>query len=69
MDANREAIEDFKPRSRLFGRHGKGYNKSLDVITFPAISRMYFVVSDHRTEIYTGPDLDEAIDIYNKITV
>lgn len=65
--ASIEQIETFESVSRLFGHHGKGFNKSIDMITSAVNKRVWYVVNDHRIAIYSGPDLDEAVKIYNFI--
>ena len=61
-----ETFEGFYSRARLCGSHGYGSNKSIDVITDPVNGRMWFEFCDHRTTVYTGPSLNEAIKLYNQ---
>ena len=60
-------LEDFETITRLAGHHCKGINKSLDMKVNPVNKRIWFEVSDFRTVISAGPELDDAIDTYNNI--
>ena len=64
--AKKEDIEGFYPKTRLFGEHGNGINKSLDVVTDPIEKLVWYIYSDNRVEVYTGQDLDEAIELFNE---
>jgi hypothetical protein len=60
-------LAGFEAKSRLFGQHGKGVNLSIDMLSDPIHKTMYFILNDHGTERYKGPDLKDAVSIYNAI--
>jgi hypothetical protein len=64
---NKAMIECLRPKSRIFGCHNAHTNKAIDMITEVITKRIWFMVSTHHTAVYHGPDLDEAIGIYNKL--
>jgi hypothetical protein len=58
-------LEGFITRNRLFGIHGKGHNKSIDILVDPVEKRIWYEFTSCRSVIYHGPDLDEAIGYFN----
>lgn len=67
MEATREALEGFYPKTRLFGEHRKGKNKAMDVVCDPVNKRIWYEVSVSHQWVYTGPELDEAISLFNAL--
>ena len=63
----KEMLTGFEAKTRLYGHHGNGVNLSIDIITHPIRKVIWFVLNDNRMDVYTGPDLDTAIEIYNNI--
>jgi len=57
---------NYEARTRICGEHGKGVNKSIDVIINPALDRIWYEFRNNKKCIYKGPSIDEAIIIYNK---
>ena len=60
-------LEGFQARTVIFSRAGRGYQKRITLIVEPITGRMWYELRDHGTDVYCGPSLDEAIDIYNNI--
>lgn len=61
-------LGSFKVKNVLFSHyHCKGVNKSLHVVTDPIEKRVWYELSNSGEKIYTGPDLNTAIDIYNNL--
>jgi hypothetical protein len=68
MKNHKVTVDDFIgffPKTRLCGQHGNGKNKCIDVVTDPINKRVWYEFSDHHKVIYEGPELSEAIDLYN----
>jgi len=64
--AKREDLISFESKARMFAHYGRNTSKSLDIVTAPLDKTVWFIVTNHRLDVYTGPDLDKAIAIYNK---
>ena len=64
-DISIDDATDFVARQQLFGCYGGGNHLSIDVLTSVRDKRVWFEFSDRRTVVYSGPDLQEAIDLYN----
>ena len=61
----KEDIYGFYPKARMFGEHGKGKNKAIDVVTDPVEKRVWYEFSNNHNVVYCGPDLEEAIELFN----
>ena len=58
---------DFDNITRLAADHGKGTNKTFDMVVNAVNKRIWYVVVDHNDTIFSGHDIDIAIELYNKI--
>ena len=58
---------DFDSKTRLAADHGKNVNKTLDMMVNPANKRIWFVITDHKAQIFSGPSIDDAIECYNNL--
>jgi hypothetical protein len=64
----KDMIDGFVAKTRLFGCASRGLNpKSIDMLTDAVKKRVWYVVNDSGGGVYAGPDLDEAIEIYNNL--
>jgi len=63
----KEMIIGFQAKTRLFSQRSRDYNKTIDMITDVDTQRIWFIVVDCHIQSYTGPNLDEAIDTFNRI--
>lgn len=68
MKISKEMLNGFQSRVRLFGHHNKTCNKSIDMIADPETKAIWFELKNYGSMMFAGPDLDEAIDIFNKIS-
>jgi len=62
---SKDQLDGFYAKSRLFGRHGRGFNISIDMFTCPIRNVVWYQFSSNRTKMYEGPSLDEAIELFN----
>lgn len=64
---NKDMIKNFYPKSRCFGCHNKKVNIAIDIVVDPIKKRILYELSQNHKVIYQGPELDDAIEIYNNI--
>jgi hypothetical protein len=64
---NKEMLEGFEAKTRIFGQHGRGINISIDMHTDPTNKAVWFTFNDSRCQMYAGPSLEEAISYYNSV--
>jgi hypothetical protein len=56
----------FLPKSRLCSQNNsRGNNKTIDVVTDPLEKRVWYEFSNNNEVVYTGEDLDKAIELFN----
>ena len=58
---------DYEASTRIAAQHGRGKNKSLDVVVNPAKKRVWYVLKNNKEQVYAGPDIDDAITFYNAL--
>lgn len=64
---NVEMLHGFITTNRLFGHHNKNININIDVKTDPITKHTWFVVKEHKCVVYTGPEISDAIVLYNHL--
>ena len=63
---NKEDLQDFTRDVQLGGAYGEKQNKSLYMRVY-LNTNTQFIVLDHRKEVLTTNNLDEAIEFYNSL--
>lgn len=66
-DITKEMLNGFQGKTRIFGQHGNGVNKSIDMVSDPIEKAIWFELRNRGSMMYIGPSLDEAIEIFNNI--
>ena len=68
---NRKITKDdlvgYSATNCIMAESGKGKIKVLNVVTEVVGKRVWFEVLDRESEVYAGPDLDTAIELYYAI--
>ena len=65
-EINKEMLNGFNSKTRIFGQHGRGINISIDMYADPLNKAVWFSYNQNNTTMYIGPSLSEAIGFYNE---
>jgi hypothetical protein len=56
----------FLSKARICSQNNsRGNNKTIDVVTDPIEKRVWYEFSNNNEVVYTGEDLDRAIELFN----
>ncbi len=66
MDITKSDVR-FKAKTQICGSFGNGIAKSIDILVNTVTKAVYYQVINQGVWLYKGPELDEALEIYNNI--